>query len=127
MLESLFAEINIPSAEIEVKMSPGVANTFTTTISQNSSKILIVPALSKVLSTTALVQETNDDTKLHLSVRDNVKVTNLMHSMESSMPKVVSALFVSEPIVPKQQSVPKFSLLDHQTNQIYLLKGQKEY
>ncbi|VUZ54060.1 unnamed protein product [Hymenolepis diminuta] len=41
MLESLSAEINMSSAEIGVKMSPGVTNIFTVTISQNSSKILL--------------------------------------------------------------------------------------
>ncbi|KAM3186313.1 hypothetical protein ACTXT7_004568 [Hymenolepis weldensis] len=42
---------------------------------------------------------------------------NLTHSMESSMPNAVPARLDSEPTKSKQQSVPKSSLLDHQTNQ----------
>ncbi|KAM3183837.1 hypothetical protein ACTXT7_009585 [Hymenolepis weldensis] len=37
------------------------------------------------------------------SVRDSVKVTNLTHYMESSMPKAVTAGLLSEPTVPNQQ------------------------
>ncbi|VUZ54059.1 unnamed protein product [Hymenolepis diminuta] len=40
-----------------------------------------------------------------------------MHSMESSMPTVVSALLFSD------LTVPKASLFDHQTNRLYAPKG----
>ncbi|VUZ55711.1 unnamed protein product [Hymenolepis diminuta] len=50
------------------------------------------------------VQAANDNMKLHPSVRDYVKVTNLTDSMDSSMPKIAPARLVSKPTVPKQQS-----------------------
>ncbi|VUZ57143.1 unnamed protein product [Hymenolepis diminuta] len=39
------------------------------------------------------------------------------------MPKVIPTRLVSKPTEPKRQSVQKFYLLDHQTNQISHLKG----
>ncbi|VUZ56718.1 unnamed protein product [Hymenolepis diminuta] len=50
----------------------------------------------------------------------------LMQSMESLMPQVIPLRFVTKSTVPMQQSVPTSCLLDHQKNQIYHLKGQKE-
>ncbi|VUZ53102.1 unnamed protein product [Hymenolepis diminuta] len=64
--------------------------------------------------------------KLHSSFKDSVKVKNLKHSMESAMPKVVSAYLISEPTLPNQQLLPKPRLLDHQTNHAYQLNGHKE-
>ncbi|VUZ41687.1 unnamed protein product [Hymenolepis diminuta] len=46
--------------------------------------------------------------------------------MESSMPRVVPAQLVSEPTVPKQQSVPKSCVCYHRANQICCLNRQKE-
>ncbi|KAM3186134.1 hypothetical protein ACTXT7_004920 [Hymenolepis weldensis] len=54
--------------------------------SRNSTPSPILPIFPKVLPTTTVVQVTSD-TKLHSSVRDSVKVTNLRLSMESSMSK----------------------------------------
>ncbi|VUZ44617.1 unnamed protein product [Hymenolepis diminuta] len=63
--------------------------------------------------------------KLHSSDGDDVKVTSLTHSMESSMPKVVPVQLASEPIMRKQQSVTKYCLLDYYINQTCRLKGRE--
>ncbi|VDL64865.1 unnamed protein product [Hymenolepis diminuta] len=47
---------------------------------------------------------------------------DLTHSMESSMPKVIPALLVSEHTMPKEQLVLESCLLDHQTSQVCHLK-----
>lgn len=70
------------------------------------------------------VEAANDDMK-QSSVRASVKVTTLVYSMESSIPKIVLALLASEPTVPIAQSLPKSCLSDHQKNRICHLKGQK--
>ncbi|KAM3186658.1 hypothetical protein ACTXT7_003864 [Hymenolepis weldensis] len=51
---------------------------------------------------------------------------NLMQFMESPMPQVIPVRLFTKSTVSKQQSVPTSCLLDHQTNQIYHLKGQKK-
>ncbi|VUZ44783.1 unnamed protein product, partial [Hymenolepis diminuta] len=92
-------------------ISNDVSSTSTANIplvsSNNStqSPFLTVHPLALPLGTR--FQTESDDMKLHLSIRYGVKVTNLRYSMKSSIPKVVSARFVSEPTVPDQQSVPK--------------------
>lgn len=53
-------------------------------------------------------------------------MTSLMDSMKFSMPKVILAQHISEPAIPKQQSVTASYLLDHQANEICPLKGHKE-
>ncbi|KAM3170981.1 hypothetical protein ACTXT7_017530, partial [Hymenolepis weldensis] len=92
----------------------------------NSTQCPVVPVPLKVLPNAILVQAVSEDVKLLPSVRDSVKVASLKHSMESSISEVVPARPVSEPTVPKQQPVPTTYLLDHQTNQIFRLKGHKE-
>ncbi|KAM3175771.1 hypothetical protein ACTXT7_007854, partial [Hymenolepis weldensis] len=88
------------------KIPPDISNTSTTTVSpssyNNPTQSLVVAVSSKALRTAAPVQATNDDTKLHSSLRDSVQVTNLTYSIELSMPQVVTARRVSEPTVPKQ-------------------------
>ncbi|VUZ42595.1 unnamed protein product, partial [Hymenolepis diminuta] len=103
------------------KLSPNVSNTFKTTISLNSSKnstqSVIVPVSPKML----LVQATNGDMRSYPSVKNSVKVINLTLSMKLFMPKVIPARLVSKPTLPKQQSILKFCLLDHQKYQICYL------
>ncbi|KAM3183115.1 hypothetical protein ACTXT7_011003 [Hymenolepis weldensis] len=88
--------------------------------------ISVVPVSSMVLPIATLVQASNGNLKLHPSVRDFVKVTGLMHSMGSCMPKIILAQRVSKPTVSKQQSVSKSHPPDHQTNQICYLNEDKE-
>ncbi|VUZ45212.1 unnamed protein product [Hymenolepis diminuta] len=70
-------------------MSPDVSRTFNATVSLNSSKNStqspIVPVSPKVLRAVPSVKATTNDRNFHPSVRDNVKITNLMHSMKSSV------------------------------------------
>ncbi|KAM3180890.1 hypothetical protein ACTXT7_015428 [Hymenolepis weldensis] len=73
--------------KIEAIISPDVSNTFNATASLNSSKNStqspIVPP--KVLRAAPSVKATNNDMNFHPSLRDCVKITNLMHSMKSSV------------------------------------------
>ncbi|KAM3182647.1 hypothetical protein ACTXT7_011886 [Hymenolepis weldensis] len=62
-------------------------NTFSTNSSENSVQSPVVHVSPWVLPTP--VQAANADMKLPPSVRDSVKVTNLTHSVEFSMPKVI--------------------------------------
>lgn len=123
---------SITSGEHTVYLSSNIYNTSAITFSLNSSSnsaqspLVPVSPKPKVLAIATLVQATNDDMKLHSSVRESVKVKNLTHSIESAMPKVVSAYLISEPTLPKQQSLPKPCLLDHQTNHTCRLNGHKE-
>ncbi|KAM3175439.1 hypothetical protein ACTXT7_008547 [Hymenolepis weldensis] len=55
------------------------------------------------LSTATPIQAANVDNEIITILRDNAKVANLTHSMESSIPKVVPVRPFSEPIVSKQQ------------------------
>ncbi|VUZ42731.1 unnamed protein product, partial [Hymenolepis diminuta] len=77
-----------------------------TTVYPNSSKDSAsspaVPASPKVSPTSTPVEIADDDMKLHPSGRSSVKVTNLMHFMEYSLPKVVPARLISEPTLFKQ-------------------------
>lgn len=100
-------------------MSPDISNTSTTTVSLNSKNVTQYPVVlvfPKVLPTAALVQVASDNMKLQSSVRDCVKVTNLTHSMVSSIPTVIPARLIFESTALKQQSVPKSYLLDHETD-----------
>ncbi|KAM3178868.1 hypothetical protein ACTXT7_001698 [Hymenolepis weldensis] len=92
---------------------------------ENYAQSPVVPVPSKVLTNATLVKVTNNAIKLHPSVRDSVKITSRTQSLKPSMPKVVPARLVTEPIVSEQHSVLESCLLYHQTNQICLLKGQK--
>lgn len=62
----------------------------------------------------------NDGLKLHPTFISNIRET------ESFLPKHYLEQSVSKLSAPKTQSVPKSCLFHHQTNQIYLLKVQKE-
>ncbi|VUZ47099.1 unnamed protein product [Hymenolepis diminuta] len=90
-------------------MSPDVSNISTTTVSLYSSKHSVQSPVElvspMVLTATSSVQVANDNMKLHPSLRDSVKVANLMHSVESSMPKVILARLAFKPTVPEQQSI----------------------
>ncbi|KAM3188308.1 hypothetical protein ACTXT7_000531 [Hymenolepis weldensis] len=50
-----------------------------------------------VISTKTPAKAANDSMKLHPSVGDSVKLTNLTHPMESFMSKVVPARLISKP------------------------------
>ncbi|VUZ43062.1 unnamed protein product [Hymenolepis diminuta] len=84
---------------------------------ENPTQSSVAPVSLKVLPTAALVQAVNDKMKLHLSVRDGVKVMNLTHTMEFSKPKVVTARLVL---------VPKSSQCNYQKNQICCLRAKKK-
>ncbi|KAM3176894.1 hypothetical protein ACTXT7_005590 [Hymenolepis weldensis] len=86
-------------------MSPDVINASKTTGSLNPIKYS-----TKVLPAATPAETANGDMKLQASARDSIKATNLSHSIESSNPKIVPTQLVSEPTLPKQQSVPKFHL-----------------
>ncbi|KAM3175243.1 hypothetical protein ACTXT7_008892 [Hymenolepis weldensis] len=103
MFESSSVEIKILSAKIEDKYSRDIYFTSTATTSHTFTKNC--PPSPMVLSTETPVEAANDNVKLHPSVRDCVKVTNLMHSKESSMPTIVPARFVFEPTVPKSHTL----------------------
>ncbi|KAM3180136.1 hypothetical protein ACTXT7_016895, partial [Hymenolepis weldensis] len=66
----------------------------------------------------------NDDMKLRPSVRDSIP--NPTHSMKSSISEIIPARLLCELTVPKQQSIPKSCLLNHQTNQMCHLNAHKE-
>ncbi|VUZ56722.1 unnamed protein product, partial [Hymenolepis diminuta] len=66
---------------------------------QNSTQSPVISVAPVVFPTATLVQAFYDGMKLHPPARGCVKVTNLTHSMESSMPKVVPALLVTKSIV----------------------------
>ncbi|KAM3171847.1 hypothetical protein ACTXT7_015777 [Hymenolepis weldensis] len=97
---------------IEVKYSRDDLINSTDTESHTSKNCLLSPFLLKSLIETS-IHAANDEMKVHPSIRDSVNLVNLAHSMESSMPKVVSSRRVTEPTMPTQQSVPKSCLLDH--------------
>ncbi|KAM3174875.1 hypothetical protein ACTXT7_009639 [Hymenolepis weldensis] len=79
----LSTKIRVPFANIDV------SSTSATTVSLKSSKISAHP-------TATLVQKVSGGMKLHPSIRGSRKVMNFTHSMESSMPKIVSARLVYE-------------------------------
>lgn len=81
--------------------------------------------LCNIFATTP-AQAAADDMELHPTFKDSLISANLTHPMEFFIPKVVPARLTSELTIPKNQSVPKFWLLDRKTNQISLLKSHKE-
>lgn len=80
-------------------MSPDVSNLSNTSVSIDFSGNSTLPSValvsSKVPPTETSVQAASDDMNLYLSVRDSVKVTRLIHSMESSMPNIFPIELVS--------------------------------
>ncbi|KAM3178088.1 hypothetical protein ACTXT7_003280 [Hymenolepis weldensis] len=115
IFESFLAEINILPAKIETKMSPDVFNTSKATVFQI---LLYLPVSSDALSTTTHAEAANNEMKLQLSLRDDVKVVNLTHSTELSMPKIVPVRRISEPTIPNGQLDPQSCPVDHQAKQI---------
>ncbi|KAM3183052.1 hypothetical protein ACTXT7_011125 [Hymenolepis weldensis] len=69
-----------------------------------------------ILSTATPVEAANDDdTKLYPTIRNIVKVTNLKHSLESSMPNIVPAqLVASLPYPSNNQSRNPACLINRQ-------------
>ncbi|VUZ53081.1 unnamed protein product [Hymenolepis diminuta] len=119
MFESFSTEIKILSAKIHFRICRSSTNS---KISNLPLALIVSP---KVLLTATIDLSTNDYMKLHPSIRGSVKVTNFTHSIEFSMPKVVPTRLVFESTVPKKQLVPKSYFLDHRTNQICYLRGQR--
>ncbi|VUZ53707.1 unnamed protein product [Hymenolepis diminuta] len=101
--------MKVLSAKIETNISPDVYNTTTATLNyfKKSTQSLLVPVSLRELTTPTLVHVAGNVMKLHPSVRKNVEVTSLTHSMKSFMTEVEQARPFFEPTVPKQQSVPK--------------------
>ncbi|VUZ44550.1 unnamed protein product [Hymenolepis diminuta] len=111
---------------MEARYSPDVPNASPATVSHpstnRSTQSPVIPVSPKVhgrrgLPTATLVQAANDDMRLHQSVRECVKMSNLTHSAEVTMLVVALARPLYEPTVPKHQTVLRFFLLYHQTPQ----------
>ncbi|KAM3185608.1 hypothetical protein ACTXT7_006017 [Hymenolepis weldensis] len=98
---TLSVEIRILSTKIEAKYPREVpiasAATVSHTSNENCPQSIVISLFPMVLSTATPVEAANGHMKLHSSVRNSAKVTDLIHSRESSMLKAVPARLVSKP------------------------------
>lgn len=101
MCESLFAEIKGLAVKIEAKYSHNIHFISTTTVTHTSNKNC--PLYPTVLPAATLGQAVNANLKLYKLASGRENMSNLTHSMESSMPEVVLRRLASEPTVPEQQ------------------------
>lgn len=83
----------------------------------------IVPFYPMVLSIATLIQAANNDMKLHKSVRTSLKLTNLTHSIESSIPKVIPVRLASEPTSAQVTIIPEIWSVWSQDKLTMLPKG----
>ncbi|KAM3182701.1 hypothetical protein ACTXT7_011788 [Hymenolepis weldensis] len=87
-----------------------------TTISYDSAENCPLPPVGilfpKGLSNATSVEAANDDVRLHSSVRDSVKATYLMQTIESSMPKsATTGAFINSLLqILASQDVPKVTV-----------------